>query len=155
MTVSANGQTSQETEFAKKIIEVFKAKSFDSFKMLLPTKADFEKLNSDTGMVRGLFADTDEKYKEVLDSYDKKIDSAYESEFNRLLKEGDSLNIDWTQITFLKFTFKKSKPKNSDKIMLSGFINFRYEDSVYRLSVLGAMKINGEYKVNIIRLLSR
>lgn len=51
---------------------------------------------------------------------------------------------------FLKFTSKQDKIKNSDKIILNGNINFKYQDSIYVLPVLEAMKINGAYKVNMI-----
>ena len=150
MTLSSHGQNSKETDFAKKVIEAFKSKSFDKFKLLLPTKADFEELHSDKSVVRGLLINTDDKYNKVLESYDKGIDSAYKSKFNRLLTKGDKLNIDWTQILFLKFTPKKDKPKNSDMTFLSGRIHFKYQGSVYILSALEALEINGDYKLSMI-----
>lgn len=72
----------------------------------------------------------------------KNIDSVYRAEFNRLLIKGDKFDIDWSQITFLKFIFQKDKPKNSDITSLSGHVNFKYKDTVYVMFGLEAMEIN-------------
>ncbi len=155
MTLTSSGQTSKETNFAKKIIDVFKSKNFDNYKQLTPTKTDFEELYNDKGITRGLGIDNDEKYKKALETYEKSADSNYRVEYNRLLKNGEKAGIDWTQITFLKFIFHKDKPKDSDKTFLDGHINFKYKDTVYVLFGLEAMEINGDYKISIIRTVQK
>ena len=155
MTITSSGQTSKETDFAKKIVDVFKSKNLDNYKQLTPTKADVEELYNDKGVIRGLGVDNDEKYKKALETYEKSADSNYRAQFNRLLKKGDKLGIDWTQITFLKFVFHKDKPKNSDKTFLSGHVNFKYKETVYVLFGLEAMCIKGDYKINMIRTVQK
>ncbi len=155
MTLTSSGQTSKEMNFAKKIIDAFISKSFDNYKQLTPTKADVEKLYKDKGVIRGLAVDSDEKYNKALETYEKSADSNYRAEFNRLLKKGDKLGIDWTQITFQKSVFHKDKPKSSDNTFLSGHINFKYKDMVYVLFGLEAMGIKGDYKINMIRTVQK
>lgn len=62
ITLSSSGQTSKEKDFAQRTVAVFKSKNFDSYKQLAPTKADFEKLYNDKGMIRGLSLNNDEHY---------------------------------------------------------------------------------------------
>src|SRR4051794_2723337 len=82
MTLTSSGQTSKEADFAKKIIDAFKSKSFDNYKQLTPTKADFEELYNDKGIIRGLAVDNDAKYNKALETYEKSADSNYRAEFN-------------------------------------------------------------------------
>ncbi len=155
MTVSLNAQTSKEIDFAKRLVDVFKSKNFGNYKQFIPTKADFEALYKDTGLIRGLRVNTDEKYKKAIETYEKNVDSSYKAEFNRLLKKGDKLGVDWTQITFLKLVSHKNKSKNSNKTFLSGYINFKYQDTIYVLFGLEAMEITGDYKINMIRTVQK
>lgn len=154
MTFTSNGQTSKETDFAQKITEAFKSKSFDNYKKLTSDKNDFEEFIADI-QKNSLPGVNSDKWIKSIREYGKEVDSTFKTAFDSLTKEGNIIGIDRTEVKFKKFAYRTDNPANFSKTILRGYINFTYKDTTYVLFGLEALELSSGYKISFIRAVNK
>ncbi|MBS1655661.1 MAG: hypothetical protein JSU05_12495 [Bacteroidetes bacterium] len=151
MTISTTGQTQKPADLADKIITAFKTKNFDSYKQLLIDTTDYKEMLQDYFKNNHIPETEKERLVKMGQQFADSCDTENRKQFDRLIRKGEKLGIDWAKIKESKFVFENGKPTNSDKKSLSGHLNFIYNDSAYVIFGIEATELSSGYKIEGIR----
>jgi hypothetical protein len=153
MSISSSDQAFKETEFAQKVLESFKVKSFDKYTSLSMNENDFKELVHDIELHDG--REKKGELTEALEKFNKEADSKYKNDFDRILQKGESFGIDWADVKFSNFIFQKDFPSNYSKASVIGHVNFTFNENPFVLLGLEATEFSGGYKMNLLRTVER
>jgi hypothetical protein len=151
MTTKSNGQTLQPSDLADKIVYAFQTKDFEIYKKLLIDSGDYKEFMNDFFKNNHIPQSEQQRFVEKEKIFADSADLKYRKEFERLLKKGEKLSIDWTKIKKDTFVFKVDEPVNSNKKALTGYLNFTYKNTVYVFFGIEAMELSSGYKISNIR----
>jgi hypothetical protein len=151
MSLNSSGQSLNPNDLADKIITAFQKKDFESYKKLMLDTLDYKEFMNDFFKSNHVPALEQKQLEEKQKMFADSADLQYRKDFERLLRKGEKLGIDWTQIKRGKFVFKDDKPVNSDKKSLSGHLNFTYKNTTYVFFGIEAMELSSGYKLSEIR----
>lgn len=154
MALTSIGQNLKENGFALKVLGALKSRNFEDYKKVMVNKKDLEELFADLAKNDKIMRLQDPP-NNPLERFDKEADSTFRAEFNRIIRKGESLGIDWAHVDFSDFIYKADKPVNSSKTSLNGHLNFTYNGSTYVLFGIEALELANGYKLNGIRTVQK
>jgi hypothetical protein len=149
VTLASSGQSVMQIHFAKKVLQAFKAKDFNSYKSVAINKKDLEEILTD-GRLHGKIPRQDD-YNIALTKFDEKADSSYKAEFNRIFKKGEQLGIEWKNVVLTDFVLKAQKAVNAFKTSITGHLNFICKGKNYVLFGIEAIELTSGLKLSSIR----
>lgn len=153
MTANAKAQRLKPDIVADSLVAAFQKKNFESFKALLLDSTDYQEfLDNYFSQPNSSKKDKEEfnitaKVKLFTDS----SNDAYLKDFERLYNKGEKIGIEWNRIKKSEFIVEITKPVDSDKKVLTGHLNFYYNDAAYVFFGIEAMELKSGYKITNIR----
>lgn len=97
LTITSSCQEPKEQYFAKTIVKASKYKDFEEFKKIAITPEDME---------NELAATVISESKTIIQEYKRTYEADYRKLFNKIIKRGDTLGINWDAIKFGNFLYK-------------------------------------------------
>jgi hypothetical protein len=140
---TANVNTTSE-QIGRKALSALKHVSHTEYASLYPTLADFHKMMDANAAIYG--NSLSDAKNEFAMTYAKKIIPAMDESFDRILKEGKELGIDWASIQYLRV--EQGDIPNGKFGSATFTIVFSANEKEHRIVVEKALLIEGQWKVS-------